>query len=166
MDGVLCFFNKDASIEEVATKGYFRKRFAQWSVVLDICSLLKDENIEGYILSSVFMDDHSIAEKNQWLDKHEIDIDEDHRLFIPYGTSKSEFLRNSVGIRDDDFLLDDFSKNLHKWHGIGIKLYNDINGTKGTWTGYSVNAKSSSDVIKNTLLGIMQFASPTEKQHN
>lgn len=169
MDGVLCEFNKNASIEEVATKGYFAKCVPQMSVISAIRSLLErflleNKNTEVYILSSVFMDDHSVEDKNQWLDENGLlGINNEHRLFVPYGQSKSRYLYDTVGIGEDDFLLDDFSKNLHEWHGVGIKLYNGINGTKGTWTGYSVNARSSSEVIKNTIMGIMQFASLTQK---
>lgn len=47
-----------------------------------------------------------------------------------------------------------FRENLREWHGVAIKLMNGINGTKGTWCGYSVNGRAKPDVIRNTLLGI------------
>ena len=159
MDGVLCEFNKDASIEEVASKGYFTKCKPQASVVEAVLSMLYETDTEIFILSSVFSDNHSISDKNQWLDENGLyEIDDKHRLFVPYGTSKSEYLKEKVGSSPADFLLDDFSKNLHDWHGVGIKLYNGINGTKGTWSGYGVNARSSYSVLRNTLLGIMHYA--------
>ena len=57
-------------------------------------------------------------------------------------------------LHDSDILIDDFSKNLREWHGVAIKLMNGINGTKGTWCGYSVNGKATPDVIRNTIIGI------------
>lgn len=160
MDGVLCRFNKDASIEEVASKGYFKRCEPQQSVINAVLRILHETYTEVFILSSVFADDHSVADKNWWLDEYGLSgIDDDHRLFVPYGMSKAVFLQESVGAGKNDFLLDDFSKNLHEWHGIGIKLLNGLNGTKGTWNGYNVSSRSSEDVIKNTLLGIMQYAS-------
>ena len=159
MDGVLCIFNKEASIEELTSAGYFSNLLPQESVKDAITLLLDEDNVEIFILSSVFQDDHSANEKADWLNSYGLEaIDESHRLFAPYGTSKSSYLEETVGLKKDDFLLDDFSKNLHEWHGTGIKLYNGINGTKGTWFGYSVHAKCSADIIANTLLGIMQYA--------
>lgn len=160
MDGVLCKFNKDASIEEVASEGYFTKCEPQQSVINAVLRILYESHTEVFILSSVFADNHSIPEKNWWLDEYGFsEIDDEHRLFVPYGMSKADFLKETVGAEGNDFLLDDFSKNLHEWHGVGIKLMNGINGTKGTWNGYNVSSRCPEDVIKNTLMGIMQYAS-------
>lgn len=159
MDGVLCKFNKEASIEEVAAEGYFTRCEPQQSVVNAVLRILYESCTEVFILSSVFSDNHSIPDKCRWLDEYGFSgIDDEHRLFVPYGTSKADYLKETVGAKNDDFLLDDFSKNLHEWHGIGIKLMNGINGTKGTWNGYNVSSRSTEEVIKNTLMGIMRYA--------
>lgn len=162
MDGVMCVFNKEASIEEVASPGYFRYVTPQINVIAMIIDICKDhsDEIEVYSLSSVFFDGHSIPDKNIWMDSHRIGdyIPKERRFFVPYAMTKSEFIRERFGIREDDFLLDDFTKNLAEWHGVGIKLYNGYNGTKGTWNGYSISLKTGCVVMKNTLLGIMKYA--------
>lgn len=158
MDGTLSYFEKEASLEEITTKGYFRGRDPIRNVVSAIRYFAAVNPDKVCILSSVFQDDHSINEKKEWLEEYlpEISLS----IFVPYGQSKAEFVEGIFGrsITHRDFLLDDFSKNLHEWTGTGIKLYNDINGTKGTWTGYSVHYNCSPEIIVNTLTGIMSVA--------
>lgn len=65
--------------------------------------------------------------KREWLAKN---LPEVKSLFFPKkGTNKSQFLKN----HEDDILIDDFSKNLHEWNGVGIKYLNGINNTHGSW---------------------------------
>lgn len=54
------------------------------------------------------------------------------------------------GIRPTDILLDDYSRNLHEWaacNAHGIKVYNGINGTHGTWDGEYISSSMSPDAI-------------------
>lgn len=148
MDGTLCEW-KYASIEEVAAKGYFLSLAPQQSVVNAVKKLIQTGKYEVIVLSSVFNDDHSIQEKNEWLDQHLPELKK--RIYVPYGEKKKDFIANKEAT---DVLLDDFSKNLHEWHGIGIKVMNGVNGTKGTWKGFLVNGLASEDVIYKTLIGI------------
>ena len=152
MDGVLAYWNQDASIEEVASKGYFLNCAPVRNVIEAIRNLIEREDVNVTILSSVFNDDHSSEEKLKWLGKYSINA---KTIFVPYGSSKSEYLQSEGMISKDDFLLDDFSKNLHQWHGIGIKMYNHCNGTKGTWHGYSVRNDMPADLLEKQLYGIM-----------
>ena len=155
MDGTLNYFDKSSSLEEIASEGYFSDRDPILNVVSAIRFLTSKDPNQVCILSSVFQDEHSIREKREWLARYLPEISK--AIFVPYGRSKAEFVEGILGrnITHRDFLLDDFSKNLHEWTGTGIKLYNDINGTKGTWTGYSVHYNCSPEVIINTLTGIM-----------
>lgn len=156
MDGTLNQFEKGASLEEITSPGFFATRKPHFNLIEAINHLKK---VELYILSSVFMDNHSIAEKNQWLNENQLQhIDIMHRIYVPYGVNKSEYLRVHYSLQPDDLLLDDFTQNLHQWHGVGIKLYNGINGTKGTWRGYSVHINATSKVLENSLRGIIHFA--------
>lgn len=155
MDGTLNYFEKNSSLEEITSKGYFRSRNPIMTVVSAIRYLATKNPDNVCILSSVFQDDHSISEKNEWINLYLPEIRK--AIFVPYGTSKAAFIEEMLGreLTEQDFLLDDFSKNLHEWTGTGIKLYNDINGTKGTWKGYSVHYNCSPEVIVNTITGIM-----------
>ena len=160
MDGVLAEW-QDAPIEEVTAPGYFLYVKPVANVIQAIRLLqLKFQLIEEceiFILSSVFNDDHSIAEKNEWLNKNgfSADILPDHRIFVPYGYNKSIWLEQSVGIRKNDVLIDDFTFNLINWHGVGIKMLNGINGTKGNWNGYVVRNNMTATKLANQLYGII-----------
>lgn len=154
MDGVLAEW-KYAGLDEVTGKGYFRNLPAQNSVVEAVKEIIHSGKINVYCLSSVFQDDHSIAEKNAWLNQYLPEIPKERRIFSPYGAPKKEILSEHF---PEDILLDDFTKNLMEWHGIGIKLLNGINDTNKSWTGFRVSRFSSSAIIANTILAIANAA--------
>lgn len=155
MDGVLAKFHPEKSIEEVASEGYFRRLEPVSSVVEAIRELIK-EGYEIFVLSSVFVDDHSIADKNAWLDAYLPELKHGCRFFVPYGDSKSEYLKEQVGLYPDDVLIDDFTLNLRQWHGIGIKLLNGINHTRASWRGYVVDGRCRPEIVANTIKGILE----------
>lgn len=152
MDGVLAVFNPDKSLEEVAMPGYFRDLPPMENVVAAIKKIITDysDEYEVFALSST-LHEEAIADKSIWLDRELPELPKKNRIFVPYGRMKKDYI---IELQDSDILLDDFSKNLREWHGVAIKLMNGINGTKGTWCGYSVNGRAKPDVIRNTLLGI------------
>lgn len=61
---------------------------------------------------------------------------------VPYGRNKAEYLKENYSpITNQDYLLDDYTKNLIEWKeygGIGIKYFNGINHTHATWKGVIV----------------------------
>ena len=158
MDGVLATWNPHASLEEVARPGYFSSLPAEQNVIKAVNMLSSKENIVIYLLAAVFVDSHSIFEKQIWLDENGVNIPTSRRFFLPYGMDKSSFIREKTGSNKKDILLDDFSKNLHSWHGIGVKMYNQCNGTKGTWNGYCVKNTMPPDILYNQLYGIILTA--------
>lgn len=160
MDGTIAEWNKDASIEEVASPGYFLNRIPMPNMISGIRLLTESPDIEVYILSSVFTDNHSIREKCDWLDRFLPEVPNVHRLFVPYGEDKFEHVRKifSDGNASDLVLIDDFTQNLKCWKGIGIKCLNGINNTNGTWTGYLINGRADSKIIYNTIAGILKVA--------
>ncbi len=158
MDGVLATWNPNAPLEEVACPGYFSSLPAEENVIKAVNMLSTNESMAVYLLAAVFADGHSIIEKQAWLDKHGVNIPISRRFFLPYGSDKSSFIRERTGSSNKDILIDDFSKNLHSWHGIGIKMYNQCNGTKGTWRGYCVKNTMPPDILYNQLYGIILTA--------
>lgn len=151
MDGTLAVWDKDASIEEVAKVGYFLHRPEIENVVVAIRIIaMARPDIHMCVLSSVFKDEHSIREKVAWLHEKLPEISRERMVFVPYGEVKSNYVKAK-----GTFLLDDFSKNLHEWDGIGIKIYNGINGTKGTWHGYSVHSTMKPHILASQLVGIL-----------
>ena len=152
MDGVLAVFDPDKSLEEVAMPGYFRNLAPMSNVVAAVKAIINNygSEYEVYSLSST-LHEEAIQDKSYWLDKVLPELPKENRIFVPYGKMKKDYIAE---LHDSDILIDDFSKNLREWHGVAIKLMNGINGTKGTWCGYSVNGKATPDVIRNTIIGI------------
>ena len=155
IDGTIAEFDKTASIEKVASPGYFRSVVAMKKVIEMINLLSQRDDVEVYTSSSVFQDDHSIADKTYWLSKWVKDIPPERQIYCPYGSPKSSIIQNK---KDSDILIDDFTDNLLEWHGVGVKMYNGINGTKGRWNGFSLHANMSPALMLAQLNGIISYA--------
>ena len=154
MDGTLAVWNSEKSIEEVARKGYFES-LQPFDTMVQAVRMLLNQQIPVCILSSVFHDDHSVQEKNIWLDKYLPEIPYERRFYVPYGSSKTDYV-NANG--EKVILIDDFTKNLLEWKSfgeIGIKALNGINHTNGTWKGYFIDIHSYPEIIANTITGIL-----------
>ena len=158
MDGVLAVWS-DTPIEDVAKKGYFAGLPTQENVVNAFKILELQTGIELFVLSSVFSDDHSEADKRIWVAKH-LGLADTHQIYCPYGREKETAVGDFGGIRASDVLIDDFTRNLRHWSGIPIKLYNGINGTKETWRGHSVHAAMEADILARQIYAIatVQFS--------
>lgn len=135
MDGTLAVFKQVDELETLYEKGYFLNLAPQRNVLAAVRELaVNHPEIEVNILSAYLTDSpYALQEKNEWLDKFLPEIDRDHRVFVPCGTDKKEGIRG--GVRGNDFLLDDYTKNLNEWQppARGIKLLNGINHSRGTW---------------------------------
>ena len=150
MDGVLAEWNNEASLEEIHRKGYFRNRPPVASMVDAVRRLiLQNENI--YILSACLTNDYALPEKVEWLAEHLRELPKDRQIFVPYGESKTDYIIDKLST---DILIDDYSENLKSWHGVGIKVLNGLNWTKGTWQGMVVDHRSSAEAIAQTIIGI------------
>lgn len=140
MDGVLVEFNKAASIEDLYSKEYFLKQKPMLNVVKAIRMLqLADNGIRVGSCSKYLEGSNAKKDKNTWLDKYVPEIPIEDRFFCPYSAEKETVIRKDI-LDTKPALLDDFTPNLKEWNGTAIKLYNGINGTNGTWHGYSVRA--------------------------
>lgn len=168
MDGTLAVFRPVNKLETLYEKGYFLNLPPHRNVVAGIQSLLQDaefENIEVYILSAVLSDSkYALQEKNAWLDKHLPEIDMEHRIFPPCGENKRDYIPG--GIRDDDFLLDDYTKNLNAWQppAKGIKLVNAINDTRGSWAHDRIYYDTAPDELAGDILYLMKDKNKTVRK--
>lgn len=164
MDGVLAVYDKDI-VNHMYTEGYFANRPAI-KPMLEIVRRLadrKDYNI--YILTSCIDSPYCIPEKASWLDKNLPKINVENRIYVPYGTVKSEFAKMNVDVEDSiNVLIDDYTENLDKWTlegALPIKVMNGINGTNGTWIasgGESINAYSSVSYNVKKVMDLIQEA--------
>lgn len=160
MDGTLSEFKAVDTLEKLYEENYFLKLLPQQNVVDAVRDIvLHKPEIEVYILSAVLSDSkYALAEKNAWLDIYLPEIDNEHRIYLPCGQDKSEHINNNYGgISQSDFLLDDYSKNLHSWEppARGIKLMNGINGKNGSWQNERISIEKSAMELSECILNIM-----------
>lgn len=141
MDGTLAAW-QTATFEELNEPHFFAKRPTNGNVVaaMDMFhQMIAREDIEVYILSAVIPKESIINDKNAWLDNFCPFIKKESRLFVPGEMSKAQYVQERLGtITEEDFLLDDYSKNIREWAsdgGIPIKLFNGINGRSGSFYG-------------------------------
>lgn len=156
MDGTLAVW-ENSPIEVVARPGYFLNRSPVETVIAALKELMKEPSYDVFILSSVFSNGYSEIEKRTW-NEHYTNVPEERQIYVPYGIPKPEELKKLGGVQPSDILIDDFTFNLREWPGIGIKIYNGINGTKGTWDGFSIHSTMRPDVMVKQIKGIASIA--------
>lgn len=158
MDGTLAVFQSVDTLETLYEEGYFANLKPQQSVVDAIREMHhRCPDIEIYIMSAVLSDSpYALNEKNAWLDKYLPEVDKKHRIFPPCGVDKKAYVPE--GIRQSDYLLDDYTKNLVLWQppAKGIKLLNGINHTKGTWKYDMVSSARTEISLANMITSIMR----------
>ena len=142
MDGVLAKW-ESCSIEKTFEPGFFLSREPMRNVIA-AAKMLCTDDFDVYVLSATYEDhdNHSVIEKRKW-NKEYTGIPEKNQIYVPYGTDKCV----GLNIRPCDVLVDDFSENLRKWPGTAIKLYNGINGTKGSWDGFSCHSNMKAELL-------------------
>lgn len=162
MDGTLAEFKIVDTLETLFEQGYFYNLKPQVNVVNAVKKLIKnDPEIEVFILSAYLSDSkYALDEKNLWLDRYLPEIDTEHRFFVNCGEDKKKYISLQSGdIDQNDYLLDDYSVNLHSWEppARGIKLMNGINGNYGTWKNERLSFERSSDDLAACIRNIMLF---------
>ena len=160
MDGTLAEFKVVDTLEKLYEENYFLRLRPQQNVVDAVRDIvLHEPDIEVYTLSAVLSDSkYALPEKNAWLDIYLPEIDYEHRIYLPCGEDKSEHIKNNYGgISQTDFLLDDYSKNLHSWEppARGIKLMNGINGKNGSWQNERISIEKSAMELSKCISNIM-----------
>ena len=155
MDGTLAEFRIVDTLETLYEEGYFFNLKPHENVVEAVNRIvLENEDIEVFILSAYLTDsDYALSEKQVWLDRYLPEIDKKHRIFIPCGTDKSK----AVDLREDDFLLDDYTLNLNAWEppARGIKLVNAINDTHKSWKSERVQFDDPPGIIRKRIEEVM-----------
>jgi 5'(3')-deoxyribonucleotidase len=157
MDGTIAVFKPVDRIETLYERGYFANLEPIKNVLQAIKLLISEHpEIEVCILSAYLADSkYAFSEKNEWLDKYLPEIEDGNRFFSPCGFDKKDFIPG--GIRINDVLLDDYTKNLESWQppGRGIKLLNGINHTKGTWKHDLVSFDKIPELLMNNITEIL-----------
>lgn len=155
MDGTLAKFSFVPN-DTLYQKGYFKNLEPIESVLSAVKQIQKSDNgIDVYTMSAYLSDsNYALEEKNQWLDEHFPELDKEHRVFVPCGENKKDYLPD--GIQESDFLLDDFTENLNTWlPNMGIKILNGINHTKCTWKGNMISYEKEPVHIAKDIVNVM-----------
>lgn len=157
MDGTLAEFKTVDTLETLYEKDYFINLKPNENVLGAIKQLIAENDFDVYILSAYLTDSrYALEEKNAWLDKYLPELPQEKRLFVPCGTDKSVAVPGLI--RPDDYLLDDYTKNLSEWEppARGIKLINGINHTNGTWQGDKIQFTHSPEEISSMISSVMK----------
>ena len=155
-DGTLTVFTPQASTAPLYEQGYFLNLKPHEKVVEAIRYIIRNHPEIEVNLLSAYLDDspYALPEKQAWMDKNLPEIDSEHRIFVPNGSDKKQFIG---GLRPDDYLMDDYTKNLLRWEpGKGIKLLNAINHTRGTWQHDRIRYDRDPKDLANAILAVMQ----------
>ena len=152
MDGTLAEF-KPVPLEELYKEGYFKNLAPQVNVIEAVRMLIAEDNgVQVRLLSCYLKDnDFALKEKQEWVRNYISELSKD-AIFLPCGASKADY------IAEESYLLDDFTDNLLLWVESGkkgIKLYNNINGTKGRWEGFWVRAEDPAEAIAGSIKEFM-----------
>lgn len=157
MDGTLAEFKTVDTLETLYEKDYFINLKPNENVLGAIKQLIADNDFDVYILSAYLTDGrYALEEKNAWLDKYLPELPQEKRLFVPCGTDKSVAVPGLI--RPDDYLLDDYTKNLSEWEppARGIKLINGINHTNGTWQGDKIQFTHAPEELSSMISDVMK----------
>lgn len=157
MDGTLAEFKTVDTLETLYEKDYFINLMPNENVLGAIKQLIADNDFDVYILSAYLTDSrYALEEKNAWLDKYLPELPQEKRLFVPCGTDKSVAVPGLI--RPDDYLLDDYTKNLSEWEppAKGIKLINGINHTNGTWQGDKIQFTHAPEELSSMISDVMK----------
>ena len=152
MDGVLARWNASASLEDTYQPGYFLERELEEKVA-DLIKGLREKGYDVRILSAAYLEGSARKDKILWLKKNGIEAE---ALFVPYGTNKAD-----VAPAGQHILIDDFSRNLREWEAaghIGIKFRNGINGTNGTWGGFSIDHRMTVEQMETIVSAVAEYA--------
>ncbi|MBP3921403.1 MAG: hypothetical protein J6D27_00355 [Ruminiclostridium sp.] len=159
MDGTVARFHDEVNyLERMFEKGFFEnlEPFQKAISGLKLFYRVHPE-VELYIITSTIdgYPPYCQEEKYKWLDKWMSFIDKEHILFPKIGQNKADAVPGGI-ITENDYLYDDYNKNLEEWAqagGSSIKCHNTINhkGLVGSkWQGAVVaNFNSNAILLSN-----------------
>ena len=167
MDGTLCRFYERASCLEKCREPGFFLGLNPYENLVEAVRILRSavpavkEDFRIYILSSVY-DSDAEQDKTTWIRRYM--GDDIPALFTEVSMNKAEFIESmdrKSCLTADDYLLDDYSRNLLDWSdagGTAIKFRNELNG-RG-WNGYGFSGPTvyfdqDPEELAHDLLSIM-----------
>ena len=140
MDGVLFKFdNTLTSLEPLYEEGYFKNLLTHRLAVHCLQEMLMEVPEQVYILSHHIDSPFAEQEKREVLQELFPSLDMHNVILVPYGESKTDYV--PIRVKENDFLIDDYTYNLECWRdagGYAIKFVNTINDRHESWKGSKV----------------------------
>ena len=162
MDGVLFKFdNTLTTLEPLYEEGYFRNLPPHRLAVHCLQEMLMENPEQVYILSHYINSPFAEREKREVLQELFPSLDPHNVILVPYGENKTDHV--PLRVKENDFLIDDYNKNLVYWRdagGYAIKFVNDINDRHGSWKGSRVEYDDPE--LINSLNHIFEYAVTSE----
>ena len=162
MDGVLFKFdNTLTTLEPLYEEGYFRNLPPHRLAVHCLQEMLMENPEQVYILSHCINSPFAEREKREVLQELFPSLDPHNVILVPYGENKTDHV--PLRVKENDFLIDDYNKNLVYWRdagGYAIKFVNDINDRHGSWKGSRVEYDDPE--LINSLNHIFEYAVTSE----
>ena len=140
MDGVLFKLdNTLTSLEPLYEEGYFKNLPTHRLAVRCLQEMLIQDPEQVYILSHYIDSPFAEQEKREVLQELFPSLDMHNVILVPYGESKTDYV--PIRVKENDFLIDDYTYNLECWRdagGYAIKFVNTINDRHESWKGSKV----------------------------
>lgn len=156
LDGT-CALWQPVAEEELYEQGYYRNLPPYENVVKAVNELVQENSdIEVYVLSKYLTGSkYALHEKEEWVKEHLPNIPIENQIYVPYSKDKKDLIPG--GLRETDYLLDDFTNNFDGWQppAKAVKLLNGINNTKGKWQENKISAFRSPEALKKGLYDIV-----------
>lgn len=156
LDGT-CALWQPVAEEELYEQGYYRNLPPYENVVKAVNELAQENSdIEVYVLSKYLTGSkYALKEKQEWVKEHLPNIPAENQIYVPYSKDKKDLIPG--GLRETDYLLDDFTDNFNGWQppAKAVKLLNGINNTKGKWQENKISAFRRPEVLKKGLCDIV-----------
>ncbi len=121
--------------------GYFENLQIIHSMKL-LVDILRNDKRYVFKFCTAYTSEQAKKEKIVSLIRNFPGLSLDEIIFVPYGESKYDYVKNLLDKKYSVCLIDDYSHNLFDFKSKGgnaIKAMNGVNGTKGTWTGASID---------------------------
>lgn len=172
--------NGSVQLEKMYKTENFFEHVEPKEKMIELVNKLSEDGVEVFCLSSCELGDPPGFEKqkDRWLDKHSVNIDQENRIYVPYGKDKTDYIPG--GLQDGDVLIDDYNLNLKEWQNKAVascvnakvvKAVNSLNdkglgalgGDKGNiWNGDRVYTSFSAELNANTILNLFSVSKPEE----
>ncbi len=153
-DGTLAEF-KYVGADVYSAPGYSLTLAPHKNVVAAIRYIIRHNLMEVFLASAVMPFEHCTKDKDTWMDEILPEVDREHRIYMPIGTNKADYIQASKG----DVFLDDWNGNLKQLYATcaavePVKLVNAVNDNRKSWKGSRVYYNSDFQSIALTLYGL------------